>query len=130
MSATNRKLKILFLHGYRQNEKLFRDRTGGIRKLLKNHVDFVYCEAPHDIPTPDPLETASTNTNEDSTETSPSSATEIGPKKAWWLKSSEFPDRSIEVDLKSTIDQMNKVFETSGPFDGVWGFSMGELCYN
>jgi hypothetical protein len=44
-------LRILCLHGYRQNGNIFREKTGSLRKLLKKHVaDFVYIDAPHLIP--------------------------------------------------------------------------------
>jgi hypothetical protein len=51
-------LRILCLHGYRQNGNMFREKTGSLRKLLKKHVaEFIYIDAPHVIPIQD-------NTNE------------------------------------------------------------------
>ncbi|KAJ2795108.1 Ovarian cancer-associated protein 2 [Coemansia helicoidea] len=41
------RLKVLCLHGYMQNAKVFRQRTGALRKGLRNDVDFVYVTAPH-----------------------------------------------------------------------------------
>jgi hypothetical protein len=49
-ALVEKKLRILFLHGYRQNQQTFYERTGGLRKFLKNRVEFIYCEAPHDVP--------------------------------------------------------------------------------
>ena len=44
-------LRILCLHGYRQNGHMFREKTGSLRKLLKKQVaEFVYIDAPHVIP--------------------------------------------------------------------------------
>jgi hypothetical protein len=44
-------LRILCLHGYRQNGNMFREKTGSLRKLLKKYVvEFVYIDAPHLIP--------------------------------------------------------------------------------
>lgn len=44
-------LRILCLHGYRQNGTMFREKTGSFRKLMKKHVaDFVFIDAPHLIP--------------------------------------------------------------------------------
>lgn len=41
-------LRVLCLHGYRQNGTMFREKTGSLRKLLKKHVaEFVYIDAPH-----------------------------------------------------------------------------------
>lgn len=54
-------LRILCLHGYRQNGNMFREKTGSFRKLLKKHVaEFVFIDAPHLIPVQD-------NTNEQDT---------------------------------------------------------------
>ena len=39
-----RKLKILCLHGYCQNAKFFRERTGSIRKNLKSTCDFHFLD--------------------------------------------------------------------------------------
>ena len=51
-------LRILCLHGYRQNGTMFREKTGSLRKLLKKHVaEFVFIDAPHII-------LAQDNTNE------------------------------------------------------------------
>ena len=44
-------LRVLCLHGYRQNGHMFREKTGSLRKLLKKQVtEFVYIDAPHVIP--------------------------------------------------------------------------------
>ena len=60
-------LRILCLHGYRQNGNMFREKTGSFRKLLRKHVaEFVFMDAPHLIPIPD-------NKNEDCTGTTASS---------------------------------------------------------
>lgn len=52
-------LRILCLHGYRQNGNMFREKTGSFRKLLKKHVaEFVFIDAPHLIPIQDEQEEA------------------------------------------------------------------------
>ncbi|KIH52439.1 hypothetical protein ANCDUO_17460 [Ancylostoma duodenale] len=45
MTAT-RKLRILCLHGYRQNDVLFREKTGSLRKQFKKYADFEFVSAP------------------------------------------------------------------------------------
>ena len=32
--------QVLCLHGYRQDAKAFKTKTGGFRKILKNHFEF------------------------------------------------------------------------------------------
>ena len=43
------KLKLLCLHGYRQNAEVFKQKTGSFRKCLHKWVDFTYVTAPHKV---------------------------------------------------------------------------------
>lgn len=43
------KLKILALHGYRQNADVFKAKTGSFRKILNKYAKFTYITAPHKI---------------------------------------------------------------------------------
>ena len=52
------KLKILCLHGYRQNEKMFREKTGAFRKVIGKHADLVFITAPHEVPPMTPEDTS------------------------------------------------------------------------
>jgi hypothetical protein len=55
-------LRVLCLHGYRQNGNMFREKTGSLRKLLKKHVaDFIYIDAPHLIPMQENVNEQDTN---------------------------------------------------------------------
>ncbi|KAB7493745.1 Esterase OVCA2 [Armadillidium nasatum] len=48
--ATERKLRILCFHGYRQTGEIFRQKTGSLRKSLKKHAELHYLTAPLQIP--------------------------------------------------------------------------------
>lgn len=50
MSKSAVPLRILCIHGYRQNANSFREKTGALRKLLKKQVELVYVSAPHPVP--------------------------------------------------------------------------------
>lgn len=39
-------LRILCIHGYKQNGSTFRKKTGAFRKLLKKQVELIYLNAP------------------------------------------------------------------------------------
>lgn len=39
-------LRVLCIHGYRQNGSSFREKTGALRKLLKKQLELVYITAP------------------------------------------------------------------------------------
>ena len=44
------KLRLLCLHGFRQNASSFKGRLGSLKKKLKHIVDFVFVDAPHRLP--------------------------------------------------------------------------------
>ncbi|CAM6088333.1 unnamed protein product [Calypogeia fissa] len=44
-----RKLKILCLHGFRQSALSLKGRLNALRKKLRQHVEFVYVDAPHEV---------------------------------------------------------------------------------
>lgn len=41
------KLRVLALHGYRQNAEVFRQKTGSFRKIVHKFAQFTYITAPH-----------------------------------------------------------------------------------
>jgi hypothetical protein len=123
------KLKILMLHGYRQNEAIFKDKTGGVRKKLK-FIDFVYCEAPNLVPksttVDEPVQSDSDTGEKKNGADASSSINQI--KKCWFLKWTERPTNNSTAfieDFEKTLDYLDQVFAEKGPFDGIWGFSQG-----
>lgn len=44
------KMKILCLHGYRQNADSFKSKTGSFRKFVNKYAEFVFISAPHMAP--------------------------------------------------------------------------------
>lgn len=107
------KLRILCIHGYRQNVASFRERTGALRKLLKKHVDFFFLSAPHVIPEQQNL-----------------ARPEGEQERGWWFSK---PDKSYyalektdcDLGFQTSLETIRKTFEDQGPFDGVLGFSQG-----
>jgi len=49
-SSQGQRLKLLCLHGYRQDGTSFRAKTGAFRKMLGKKAEFHYANAPHLIP--------------------------------------------------------------------------------
>lgn len=45
--AGEEKLKVLALHGYRQNADSFKSKLGSFRKMVNKYVEFVFVSAPH-----------------------------------------------------------------------------------
>ena len=46
MQEEGKKLKVLCLHGYRQNEVTFREKLGSFRKLVGKRVELVFFSSP------------------------------------------------------------------------------------
>ena len=126
-----KKLRILMIHGYRQSEAAFRERSGSLRKALKSSCEFIFCEAPHLVPPREPSaqdpDLAQLTLDEKSEETSGESSVE----KGWWFSSD---DDSYNALLRTSCDKgfeeslayINEVFKTNAPIDGVIGFSQGK----
>lgn len=47
--TSSNKLKILALHGYRQNAENFKAKTGSFRKIVQKFAEFTYVTAPHKV---------------------------------------------------------------------------------
>ncbi|KAJ9180353.1 hypothetical protein P3X46_008611 [Hevea brasiliensis] len=138
-----RKLRILCLHGFRQNASGFKGRTASLAKKLKNIAELVFIDGPHELPfIYQPCITEPGHNNA-------SLLQEIVPpkdnckKKFAWLVAPDFIGRS-EIDWKVadgpfdplqyqqqtegfdvSIAYLSTVFSQEGPFDGILGFSQG-----
>ncbi|XP_022194911.2 esterase OVCA2 isoform X3 [Nilaparvata lugens] len=104
------KLRILCLHGYRQNKNVFREKLGQFRKNLKNHAEFHFIDAPHEV--------------------KDSFGANQSDERSWWFTSEDNTYQSkIKTDfcigLEDSIALVQKTFANEGPFDGILGFSQG-----
>ncbi|CAK8572538.1 unnamed protein product [Lathyrus sativus] len=141
----SRKLRILCLHGFRQNASSFKGRTASLTKKLKKIAEFVFIDAPHEVPfiyqSPVPL--LHVNLASSSLPASPPPPLENCKKKFAWFVAPNF-DGSSGVDWKVadgpfdplqyqqqtdgydiSISHLENVFSKEGPFDGILGFSQG-----
>ncbi|KAI5271655.1 hypothetical protein E4T47_05014 [Aureobasidium subglaciale] len=131
MSTSNRKLKILMLHGYTQNGPLFHAKTRALEKNLDKAfpsapkpgflpsypggVELVYPTAPlklsvNDIPGHD-VEGAKEEEEE--------------PEAyAWWRRKGD-GEPFTYAGLEQGFERIAEVIKEQGPFDGAIGFSQG-----
>lgn len=103
-------LNVLCLHGYRQNENVFRERSGAFRKMLKKHVNFVFVSAPHEIPN--------------------LARTAEAKERGWWFSRGDRSYNALDVSdvcigFEESIQLVKETCERLGPFDGLLGFSQG-----
>ncbi|XP_042891743.1 esterase OVCA2-like [Penaeus japonicus] len=109
--SSNRPLRILCLHGYRQNGSTFREKTGAFRKQLKKQVEFEFMTSPLEVP---PLE----------------SADDKDGGSGWWFsRQDDFFRAQDESDcikgFEESLAAVETAFKEKGPFDGILGFSQG-----
>ncbi|XP_059648412.1 rhodanese-like domain-containing protein 6 [Cornus florida] len=140
----SRKLRILCLHGFRQNASSFKGRTASLAKKLKNLVEFVFVDAPHELPfiyqpcLADPNHCASSALQQ-----SPPPPSKSCSKKFAWLvapnfngksdtdwKMADSPFDSLQYQQQTdgfevSLAYLKTVFSQAGPFDGILGFSQG-----
>lgn len=118
-------LRVLCIHGYRQNATSFREKTGALRKLLKKHVELVYVSAP--------LSVQQVNTEEvadKQNDSAPESGGDEDPR-GWWF--SDIKARSFNAQqqceeslgLDESVTAVTEAVKDQGPFDGILGFSQG-----
>ncbi|KAG4166148.1 hypothetical protein ERO13_A13G112800v2 [Gossypium hirsutum] len=141
-NAAPRKLRILCLHGFRQNASCFKGRSASLAKKLKSIAELVFIDAPHELPF----------IYQSSTEAKNSCAPPTGQhapppenckRKYAWLVASDFGGK-VEADWKIanqpfdplqyqgqtdgfdvSLAYLKKMFSEQGPFDGILGFSQG-----
>lgn len=112
--STSAPKKILCLHGFLQNAKMFSEKSSGIRKLLKKeNIQLDYLDGPTNLTKVDlpfviddekwgAIEEQQTN-------------------KAWFYHF----DESHKIDIQPALNLVKKYIEENGPYDGIMGFSQG-----
>lgn len=138
-NKTPKKLRILCLHGFRQNASSFKGRTASFVKKLKNIAEFVYIDAPHQLR----FIYQEKNTDDVScTQPKP----QCNRKFAWFIdpdsdvdtngdagtnweaSGTRFDPRQYERQtggFEKSYVYLKEFVAKEGPFDGVLGFSQG-----
>ncbi|KAL1491617.1 hypothetical protein ABEB36_012188 [Hypothenemus hampei] len=122
--TTDKKLKILCLHGYRQNAEVFRSKTGSFRKMTHKWAQFNYVTAPHKVILVDNI-----NAIEDPNIGQSQDEEQYG----WFFNRDDKTYRGIRqggpaIGFEESVEFIEKIFEKEGPFDGILGFSQG-ACF-
>ncbi|XP_053187712.1 esterase OVCA2 [Scomber japonicus] len=117
-------LRVLCIHGYRQNSSSFREKTGALRKLLKKQVELIYMSAP--------LSVQHVNSE------APDKGNGPGPgpggdedHRGWWFSDTQARSFSAQqqceesLGLDESVAAVREAVKDQGPFDGILGFSQG-----
>ncbi|KAK4812123.1 hypothetical protein QYF61_000964 [Mycteria americana] len=106
-----RPLRLLGLHGYRQSERRFRQRTGALRKALRGRAELVAVSAPHPVP--------GGGEDDDGDD----------PPRGWWFSApGTFEAGEVAAapaGLEESLSAVAAALAEHGPFDGLLGFSQG-----
>uniref|UniRef100_A0A8C5MQ55 Esterase OVCA2 n=1 Tax=Leptobrachium leishanense TaxID=445787 RepID=A0A8C5MQ55_9ANUR len=111
-------LRLLALHGYRQNEKTFRERTGALRKVLKGRAEIVHISALLAVPEPDVPKDGESDGSRDE-------------PRGWWFSNPQHNSFNAMEEtqacsgLDESLQTVAKAFSELGPFNGILGFSQG-----
>ncbi|XP_054857682.1 esterase OVCA2 [Eublepharis macularius] len=112
-----RSLRLLCLHGYRQDATSFRARSGALRKALRGRAELLTVDAPHVVAAR-------------AVEASLLEPTE-GNGRSWWFSSpqertfSALEEASSCKGLEESLKAVAEAFAEYGPIDGLLGFSQG-----
>jgi len=106
--------KVLCLHGFLQNGKVFSEKSSGIRKLLKkSNIQLDYIDGPVILEQKDlPFQIDSDKWQE---------ILDASLNKAWFYHD----DISKNLDLTEAIKTVVQYIKENGPYDGIMGFSQG-----
>lgn len=106
--------KLLFLHGFLQNGKVFSEKSSGIRKLLKKaSIQCDYIDGPVALEKKDLPFTMEDDKWE--------ATVAANLNRAWFYHSEISSELDISEGIKTVVDHIKK----EGPYDGIVGFSQG-----
>uniref|UniRef100_A0A7C9DRD5 Rhodanese domain-containing protein n=1 Tax=Opuntia streptacantha TaxID=393608 RepID=A0A7C9DRD5_OPUST len=139
--GSSKKLRILCLHGFRQNASGFKGRTAALAKKLRSLAELVFVNAPHELPfiyQPTKQQNSCISTPLQS-DPPPSQCNKkyawlvaphfLGKKADEWEKT-DTPFDPLQYQQQTegfdeSLSYLKSIFSTRGPFDGILGFSQG-----
>ncbi|KAK1318486.1 Rhodanese-like domain-containing protein 6 [Acorus calamus] len=136
-SEYSRKLRILCLHGFRQNASNFKGRTSSLAKKLKSIAELVFVDAPHVLPfvyQPREMEPHRSPRAAPSQQANKKFAWLVSPDSSfsmgseWKIAGGPFDPLQYQQQtegFEKSYAYLKSVFSKKGPFDGVLGFSQG-----
>ncbi|XP_043651317.1 esterase CG5412 [Drosophila teissieri] len=109
------KVRVLCLHGYRQNGEAFKSKLGSFRKFANKYAEFVFITAPHVAKA---LESA---------------AEPVPEHRSWWANKDDGSFKGTNkggpaFGFQESLRIVEEAWRTQGPFQGLLGFSQG-ACF-
>ncbi|XP_064549925.1 esterase GA18864 [Drosophila montana] len=109
------KVRVLCLHGYRQDADSFKNKLGSFRKFAGKYAEFVFISAPHVAA---PLEP---------------SAEPVEQQRSWWANKDDGTFKGTNKSgpafgFQESLRVVEDAWKSQGPFQGLLGFSQG-ACF-
>lgn len=109
------KIRVLCLHGYRQDGDSFKSKLGSFRKNVQKYAEFVFVTAPHVAP---PLEAEGATKEVDQ------------QQRSWWFNKDDGTFKGTNrsgpaFGFDKSVRLVEQVWNEQGPFQGLLGFSQG-----
>ncbi|XP_067629142.1 esterase GA18864 [Eurosta solidaginis] len=109
------KVRVLCLHGYRQNGAALRNKLGSFRKFTGKYAEFIFLSAPHQAA---PLEEG---------------GEPVPEQRSWWSNKDDGTFKGSNkggpaFGFQESLRFVEEEWKTQGPFQGLLGFSQG-ACF-
>lgn len=112
------------LHGFVQSDVIFRQKTGGLRKVLKKIGYELYYPCGTELVDTSVLNEGSNNSKDIAQEFNTETTTE-NKYYGWWLRNKGSENKFDHTIPQKTYDYLHDFCKENGPFDGIIGFSQG-----
>jgi predicted sulfurtransferase len=134
-SAFHPPLRVLCLHGFRQNASALRSRLSQLQRKLKAELTFEFVDAPHTLPQPSGTgaegESGTSSEGADGRAPNERGQTRLQPqdsgrRRSWLLGDGTcFASHTGDDGWVESLALLRRVLVEDGPYDGVLGFSQG-----
>lgn len=109
------KVRVLCLHGYRQNGDALKNKLGSFRKFVGRYVEFMFITAPHQVILPE------------------SGEDQAAEQRSWWANKDDGTFKGTNkggpaFGFQESLGLVEEAWEKQGPFQGLLGFSQG-ACF-
>lgn len=109
------KLRVLCLHGYRQNGDALKSKLGSFRKHVAKYAEFVFITAPHVAASLEP------------------NGQTVDEQRSWWSNKDDGTFKGTNkggpaFGFQQSLQLVEEAWKTQGPFQGLLGFSQG-ACF-
>ncbi|KAG9416579.1 hypothetical protein AC1031_000974 [Aphanomyces cochlioides] len=122
------KTRVLCLHGHRQSAAKLKGKMAALLRAAKATTEFVFVDGPFQVPY-EPTSEEHIQRMAEMNEAESDELKQSVEQYAWWnFEHHPDTDSYSYVGIEETIEYLDSIVRTQGPFDGIFGFSQGGIC--